>query len=269
MAADYEAVPIERGRLYDGNLILVNREHPVRRPARNIVAVPAGILQIESREEPLISLQSTCLLQLTALLEACGGKEAIAVVSGYRSKEAQERLYEESLQNNGAAFTASYVALPGASEHQTGLAVDVGLYEGNMDYIRPSFPDHGAAADFKRLAAEYGFIQRYQESKSQITGIANEPWHFRYVGYPHSGIMEREGLCLEEYTAYIKEHAWSKSHLYVKRHEALVEIYYVAAEEDVTAVRVPRACDGWQLSGNNEDGYVVTAFNKAGRAVYG
>ncbi|WP_084423406.1 D-alanyl-D-alanine carboxypeptidase family protein [Cohnella thermotolerans] len=258
-------VQMRRDRLYDGELILVNKDHPVRRPAQQIVPVPDGILQASRREEPGILLERTCLALLSALLEACGGRTSIAVVSGYRSRAAQERLYATSLRENGADFTAKYVALPGASEHETGLAVDVGLYEGNVDYIRPAFPDRGACGVFKRLAAKYGFVQRYRADKTDRTGIACEPWHFRYVGYPHSVIMEREGLCLEEYTEFLKQYACGETHLYAGEGASLAEIYYVRAEEGDTPVPLPRASGArWRLSGNNKDGFVVTVYDPEG-----
>ncbi len=261
----YKAVSLGEDQLFEGPLILVNRDHPVRTIARNIVALPSGILQASSEEEPIISLERTCLEQLSSLIRACRASTRIAVVSGYRSMASQKRLYENSLRDNGLDFTASYVALPGASEHQTGLAVDVGLYDGELDYIRP-FPDHGAAAIFKRLAAKYGFIQRYRDNKTHLTGIASELWHFRYVGSPHAELMESEGMCLEEYTEYVRQFAFQGKHLYFETGETLSEIYFVAATETVAYVPEPTARgESWQLSGNNSDGHIVTAiYPKAG-----
>ncbi|RED63225.1 D-alanyl-D-alanine carboxypeptidase family protein [Cohnella lupini] len=263
---DYVSVSLEKDQLYDGPLVLVNRDHPVRTLARNIVALPSGILQASNQEEPIISLEATCLAQLSSLIRACRASTKIAVVSGYRSLASQKRLYENSLRDNGEAFTESYVALPGASEHQTGLAVDVGIYDGELDYIRPSFPDQGAAAIFKRLAAKFGFIQRYSDNKTHLTGIAAELWHFRYVGSPHAELMEREGLCLEEYTDFVRQYAYGGKHLYIETNETLSEIYFAEASAPSVYVPVPSARgESWQLSGNNGDGYVVTAaYPKAG-----
>ncbi len=77
------------------------------------------------------------------------------------------------------------VALPGTSEHQLGLAVDLLGDE--------------AIAWFQEHCWDYGFILRYTEEKESITGIINEPWHFRYVGTAVSLDMKDSGLCLEEY----------------------------------------------------------------------
>ncbi len=103
----------------------------------------------------------------------------------------------------GDAFTRQYVALPGCSEHQTGLAIDLGEDVPDLDFIRPSFPDSGACGAFRRAAARYGFLQRYCREKEALTGIAEEPWHFRYVGAPHAQLMEEHGLCLEEYVPFL------------------------------------------------------------------
>ena len=105
----------------------------------------------------------------------------------------------QSLAENGREFTEQYVARPGCSEHQTGLAIDLGLRLPEIDFIRPYFPYDGLAGRFRQLAAEYGFVERYPQGKEAVCGIAHEPWHFRYVGRPHALIMQKRGLTLEEY----------------------------------------------------------------------
>lgn len=57
--------------------------------------------------------------------------------------------------------------------------------------------------EFRKAAPDYGFIQRYAKNKEEITGISHEPWHFRYVGYPHSRIIKDNGFSFEEYTEFI------------------------------------------------------------------
>ena len=74
----------------------------------------------------------------------------------------QERIYRESLRDNGPAFTRRFVALPGCSEHETGLAIDLGERRASIDFIRPAFPDTGLCSAFRRRAARYGFILRYR-----------------------------------------------------------------------------------------------------------
>ena len=110
------------------------------------------------------------------------------------------------MAEHGETFTRQYVALPGCSEHQTGLAIDLGKAAGYIDFIRPAFPYDGVCGRFRRLAARYGFIERYQRGKEEVTGISAEPWHFRYVGAPHAQLMETNGLCLEEYRDFLRQH---------------------------------------------------------------
>ena len=123
------------------------------------------------------------------------------VVSGYRSKEEQENILEAKCQeyiNQGyTKFMAkdmalNWVAEPGTSEHQLGIAVDI-----NPDYsVSKGWGFYGWLAE---NAHKYGFINRYPADKVEITGISNERWHYRYVGKEAAKIMYEENLCLEEY----------------------------------------------------------------------
>jgi len=89
------------------------------------------------------------------------------------------------------------VAVPGTSEHQLGLAVDiVDLDHQLLDETQEDTPVQ------RWLLAhswEYGFILRYPSEKSELTGIIYEPWHYRYVGKEHAKVMFQQGVCLEEY----------------------------------------------------------------------
>ncbi|WP_042163109.1 D-alanyl-D-alanine carboxypeptidase family protein [Paenibacillus gorillae] len=249
-------VRLNQSDIYRGSLLLVNRSHPVRFESASIVSLPDNILRADHAEEPFISLEVSCSRQLSRLLEACRASNQITVVSGYRSAEKQQRIYEQSVAEHGETFANSYVALPGASEHQTGLAVDVGVRGGKTDYIRPTFAGSAISEVFRELAPEYGFIQRYREGKEAVTGIACEPWHYRYIGYPHSVVMEQYGLCLEEYTAFLKRFPYGIQHLYFAGN---YEIYYVQAAGDKAEVPIPQGdIESVDWSGNNDDGFIVT-----------
>lgn len=127
------------------------------------------------------------------------------VVSGYRSYEEQREILEEKfLSYRGEGYNKSrakelameWVALPGTSEHQLGIAVDI-----NPDY---SVSDGEGVYDWlEHNAHRYGFIKRYPEDKTEITGIINEPWHYRYVGKKAAKEIYEQGLCLEEYLELI------------------------------------------------------------------
>lgn len=173
-------------------LVLVNRQHPC----------PAGLsleLVPVHPDCPHILLEREAADMLALLMAELDGWRSITPVSGWRSPEEQAELYRRSLVERGLAFTRQYVALPGHSEHQTGLAVDLGLFQPEIDLIRPAFPCEGICQAFRDLAPSFGFVERYPAGKEAITGIAHEPWHFRYVGRPHAQRMARLGLTLEEY----------------------------------------------------------------------
>jgi D-alanyl-D-alanine dipeptidase/carboxypeptidase len=173
--------------------LLVNAAHAYVGKPMDLVAVDAL--------HPHILLCRPAQEALSSLLAAIGGEEKIVPVSGYRPRSEQEAIYAASLRENGREFTRKYVALPGHSEHEIGLAIDLGENRPPIDFIRPAFPDSGICAQFKTRAAEFGFILRYPADKEAVTGIAHEPWHFRYVGPEHARAMVREGLTLEEYVA--------------------------------------------------------------------
>ena len=123
------------------------------------------------------------------------------VSSGYRTSEEQQRLLnnkiaafrDEGYSPEESVFKAkSWVAAPGASEHQLGLAVDIG-----GDGINSI--DYSVYEWMNQNSYKYGFISRYPAGKTEITGVNNELWHYRYVGTDVATEMYYQGLCLEEY----------------------------------------------------------------------
>jgi len=174
------------------SLILVNSRHAYS-PETEQDLIPVHV------NYPGILLEREAAYALSRIMEELDGWRLIVPVSGWRSMEEQQAIYDESLRDNGWEFTQKFVAMPGHSEHQTGLAIDLGLLQPEIDFIRPAFPYAGICQKFRELAPAYGFIERYPEGKAHITGIAHEPWHFRYVGSPHSEVIAGKELTLEEY----------------------------------------------------------------------
>lgn len=211
-----------------------------------------------TEEDPKIRLKREAVYILRLIFERLHCSDSIVPVSAYRSAGEQTEIYETSLHENGEDFTRRFVALPYHSEHQTGLAIDLGLKKEEIDFIRPDFPYQGICHSFRRTAPGYGFIERYPKGKEPVTGIAHEPWHFRYVGYPHSEIMDREGLTLEEYIEYVRQFPYEGSHLKWERDGHEMEIFYVPASgAGNTRICLPEnVC--YQVSGNNIDGFIVT-----------
>lgn len=128
------------------------------------------------------------------------------VASGYRSEERQQIVLEHAVlerRNRGMGEKEAWedalrtVAFPGHSEHHTGLAVD-------FNQVTDQFVETPAFLWLQEHGAEYGFIQRYPPEKESITGMAEESWHYRYVGKEHAQAMEKRGDCLEEYVLEVK-----------------------------------------------------------------
>ena len=128
------------------------------------------------------------------------------ICSSYRTWDAQERLFEQEVQNwmdrghireEAMDRAAMWVARPGTSEHQTGLAVDI------VDMSYQILDEKQESTPVQRWlmahCAEYGFILRYPADKSAFTGISYEPWHYRYVGTEAAKEIMENGSCLEEY----------------------------------------------------------------------
>lgn len=139
------------------------------------------------------------LTAMFADMEAVGIYPIVA--SGYRSAEDQQRVYDEKMaeflaqgmtEEDARTETEKWVSPPGTSEHQLGLGVDI-----NADGI------HSAGYEVYDWLAEnahrYGFIKRYPEGTEDITGVENEPWHYRYVGTKAAEDIYRQGITLEEY----------------------------------------------------------------------
>lgn len=239
--------------LHQGNLILVNLDFPLQNCGKRVLAAA-------DERFPGILMEREAANVLRYVLEEIGGGEEIVPVSGYRSREEQTAIFEDSLRDNGEMFTRKFVALPDHSEHQTGLAIDLALKKEKIDFICPDFPQDGICGTFRKAAVKYGFIERYPKEKEQVTGIAHEPWHFRYVGYPHSEIMKKHGFVLEEYIGFLRRFPMDGEHLHMKSGKRHIEVFYVPADSEGTAaVLIPeQSC--YDLSGNNIDGFIVTLW---------
>lgn len=250
-----KTIALEQEKIYCGNLLLVNANYPVReKKATNLVPVNIGFPNI------LMKRDAANALQFVSKKISVG--DAIIPVSGYRSSEEQTAIYDGSLKDNGEEYTKKYVALPNHSEHQTGLAIDLGKNKKDIDFICPDFPYDGIYGEFRRIASDYGFIERYAQDKEEITGISYEPWHFRYVGYPHSKIITENGFSLEEYIDFIKAYQDNCRFTYKPEHGTGMEIYYVPADSIRTLVFMPETCL-YQISGNNTDGFIITVWKNS------
>lgn len=242
---------LKQADIYRGPLILVNAAYPILAGgfplSRGLVA--------PSEEQPEICLEARAAALLGELMTRAGGWDEICLVSGYRSRREQVQIWEDSLRENGEVYTRTYVARPDCSEHQTGLAIDLAKRAETVDFICPEFPDTGVCGEFKRLASDCGFIERYPKEKQKLTGIGWEPWHFRYVGYPHSAIIKEMDYCLEEYLGFLQGYSRERPFVWQDAQREF-KIFRVPAEGRFTPVEVPES-NVVQVSGNNMDGFIV------------
>lgn len=131
-------------------------------------------------------------------------------ISGYRDWDYQEKLFTTKMagrqsmgqsREQAYANTLEYTALPGTSEHQTGLAVDLSSNNRLFDNFRDTVQGKWLLEN----CWDFGYILRYDAEKRDITNIAYEPWHYRYVGLPHSLIIRDHDWVMEEYIDYLHE----------------------------------------------------------------
>ncbi|WP_175639555.1 M15 family metallopeptidase [Metabacillus schmidteae] len=125
-------------------------------------------------------------------------------VSGYRSYSRQEGIFNVEKQDKGEEYALQAVALPGQSEHQSGLAMDISSRSVNLE-ITEEFGETKEGKWVKENAHRAGFIIRYPDNKESITGYQYEPWHLRYVGKEKAAIMYEKDLTLEEYFLKVKK----------------------------------------------------------------
>ena len=157
-------------------------------------------------------LDKTCLDPLLQMLTDCrrAGHE-VRIVSSYRRQITQENLYNNKVDyflNQGYDLARAreeagkIIAVPGTSEHQLGLAVD--LIDKSYPYLDEGQEKTPAQKWLMEHCWDYGFILRYPNGKTAATGIIYEPWHYRYVGKELALELKDSGLCLEEYFETLK-----------------------------------------------------------------
>ena len=130
----------------------------------------------------------------------------LQICSSIRDYDLQTRLFNNKIDDlikegyskeDARRVAATIVAVPGTSEHHTGLAMDV--VTPSYQRLNSGYANTDAAKWLKANAAKYGFILRYPEDKTEITKIIFEPWHYRYVGIEYASFIMSEGICFEEF----------------------------------------------------------------------
>ncbi|MBN3527247.1 VanY-A/VanY-F/VanY-M family D-Ala-D-Ala carboxypeptidase [Paenibacillus apiarius] len=237
---------IAKEQIYQGNLLLINSKYPIRQES-----VKSDIVNLSKHNELIngygllntnIYLSKGIAQKFSEMINDAvkEGVSQFFINSGYRDFDEQSVLYQE--------MGADYALPAGYSEHNSGLSLDVGSSLTKME----------RAPEGKWLqenAWKYGFILRYPKDKTDVTGIQYEPWHIRYVGFPHSAIMKEKNFALEEYMDFLKE---QKSITTTIDHQVYKIFYYPISQN--TTIPVP-ANGQYEISGNNMDGVIVTVYS--------
>ena len=190
--------------------ILVNIKNPLPKDhnyKENIIVFPNEYKWF-SQDAVYRKIDADIWPYLKAMIDACRadiGNDAIGIISAWRDYGTQVTLYDAQVkkwkdkgysQEDAIKEASSRVAVPGTSEHHTGLAVDFNTTD-------QSFENTKAFKWLKENAENYGFIMRYEKEKMDITGgIIYEPWHWRFVGINIAKEMNSLGMCYEEYCQY-------------------------------------------------------------------
>lgn len=143
---------------------------------------------------------SEAVAQLNKMAKAAREEigKSIQSVSGFRSYDYQKNLFNRYAKKDGVEKASTYSARPGHSEHQTGLAFDIGGKD-KSHWVKDSFANTEEAKWLKDNAHRFGYILRYPKGKTNITGYKYEPWHFRYIGVDHATKVYQNNVTLEEY----------------------------------------------------------------------
>ncbi|AYB38198.1 VanY-A/VanY-F/VanY-M family D-Ala-D-Ala carboxypeptidase [Brevibacillus laterosporus] len=239
---------IAKEQIYQGNLLLINSKYPIRQES-----VKSDIVNLSKHNELIngygllntnIYLSKGIAQKFSEMINDAvkEGVSQFFINSGYRDFDEQSVLYQE--------MGADYALPAGYSEHNSGLSLDVGSSLTKMDRA----PE---GKWLKENAWKYGFILRYPKDKTDVTGIQYEPWHIRYVGLPHSAIMQEMNLALEEYLDYLKEEKSISVSVDGKKYTIS---YYPISQNETIEVEVP-VNEEYEISGNNIDGVIVTTFS--------
>ena len=260
----YTTIVVSNENMHTGALILVNSQYAFRFPASQ-----ASLLNVydeyaknnyhcnyfDGNDVQLEAIAAKNLLLMANAIYTDTGLNNLKIGTGYRSYEKQQDL------SNRYPTTA---ALPGYSEHHTGLGIDLQVWDRALQ-VTYDLGDTNQNCQMilgwiNSNAYKYGFVRRFAPDKDIITGISSDRWHYRYVGAPHAYYMATNNLCLEEYLAALEKCTYTGNHLFINDVDGHdYEVYFVPASAgSSTNLPVPTDPSTYTVSGNNYSGYIVT-----------
>lgn len=267
-----ETFSVLEGSQYQGTMILVNdrQKLPQNYQPEDLVEVgahdqlPAAADFRLTRTSEILRLDTVQALQELLGAAFRDGVGSYRLVSALRDQPYQAGLYQRKVnQYRSMGYTldaakleaARWVALPGASEHHTGYALDLPS-AGHLQLTR-SYLETRQGRWLKEHAFQYGFVVRYPSDKTDITGISYEPWHLRYVGLPHSAIMEHQNWVLEEYHQALKIYGGLT---YRDDRGTIWQVTFQEAKDQ--NLQVPKEHE-YAVSGDGAKGYIITVLLEA------
>jgi len=225
-------------QISNDHLLLVNREYAI---PDNIPGELAKVTDYVRTLNVGLLMNREALLMLQEMFASAAdtGHTQFRVTEAYRTHERQQELYN-------AIADKSLVAVPGHSEHQTGLAADISYHGVNIaNSIQGTWLTNNSY--------RYGFILRYPQHRTHITGFLFEPWHYRFVGQPHAWYMRQNDVVLEEYIYYLRKHGG----ITIIFNETEYWIYYLSDADD--SIELPENFI-YTASLDNTGGIIVTAW---------
>ncbi|MDE6729217.1 MAG: hypothetical protein K2J71_00370 [Oscillospiraceae bacterium] len=254
----YMNVSLETARIHSGSLLLVNTSHPCEFDHQAIADGTSQDLNFVTIKS-ILDAKNTSLKPYTASDWEVGLDRTAA-----QAMDAWFTAFYENTQHHDLRMIGGYKPDATDPDFQTGRTITVGI-----------FPETGSSyaykpeGDYKWLmehAAEYGFILRYPEEKSEFfekTITERRTATFRYVGIPAALYMQEHHLCLEEFLQVIKNYTL-ESKLVITDGEKVYSMYYVPADmgSEITTFRVPDNRDYYEVSGNNMDGFIIAIHGK-------
>lgn len=181
----------------DWKLVLINKQHQIPEDYTFELGAIKGSMKCDAR----------IIQELMEMMQAAKDEGVnLEICSPYRDLNRQEVLFNRKINlymKKGMNYTEAYrttsqtVTVPGASEHQIGLALDI--VSDTYAYLDEGFGETEAGVWLVENSYKYGFILRYPKGKEYITGIEYEPWHFRYVGKEAAAVITEQGITLEEF----------------------------------------------------------------------
>ena len=261
LPAGYHRQTLPEEMMAQGTLVLVNNDCRFDPDTvTDLVSVYLNKTEHYEAKDWVLSVDPRVSDALNKWLEAGYEKNefsSVNVVAGYRSYQEQQTIYDNAVASRGEEYAKQYINQPGASEHHTGLAVDLSVIDRNGG-TTDDFNGAGKQTWLREHAWEFGLILRYPPEKVDITGIDFESWHYRYVGLPHAKIIAENNLCLDEYIELLRQHPFDGEHLTGTCNGKPYDIYYCAGSR----VILPDDESSYTISGNNVDGYIITIYDE-------